>query len=390
MFFMRVLFFNYEYPPLGGGAANATIYILREFSRLQNLEVDLITSSIDREYHLEKTGSNVNIHKIPVEKNKNNLHYQSHKDLIVYAWKVYFFSRKLIRKNKYDLSHSFFSVPCGFLSLLIKWQYKTPYVVSLRGSDVPGYSERFPVIYKFLTPVIKVIWKNASLVVSNSEGLKNLALKSKSEQEIEIIYNGVDIEEFKPGLDIEYPSEAFRIICVSRITGRKGIQYLIEAVSRLISKYPQIQLQIVGEGDEKKNLVEQAKKLKLENIVEFCGLIEHNKLPIYYQDADIFVLPSLNEGMSNTMLEALSSGLPIIATDTGGTRELVREGVNGFVVKMRDSDDIAQKIEKLIQNEDLRRNMAIESRKIAEKFSWKNIAGQYLAIYKKITGAIKK
>lgn len=387
---MKILFLNYEYPPLGGGAANATSYILREFSKLQDLEVDLVTSSVDREYHFEKIGGNINIHKIPIGKDKNNLHYQSQKDLIVYAWKAYFFSKKLIRKNKYDLSHSFFSVPCGFISLLLKWRHKIPYIVSLRGADVPGYSERFSVIYKFLTPVIKVIWKNASLVVSNSEGLKNLALKSRPRQKIEVIYNGADIEEFKPGSDIECPSGTFRIICVSRITGRKGIRYLIEAVSQLISKYSQIRLQIVGEGNEKKNLEEQVKKLKLENVVEFCGLIKHRNLPIHYQEADIFVLPSLNEGMSNTMLEALASGLPIIATDTGGTRELIKEGINGLLIKMRNSGDIAQKIEILIQNKDLRQKMGEASRSLAEKFSWKNVAGQYAAVYKNIESAKNK
>lgn len=387
---MKILFLNYEYPPLGGGAANATFYLLREFSKLQDLEVDLVTSSVDCEYHFEKIRGNINIHKIPIGKDKDNLHYQSQKDLIVYAWKAYFFSRKLIRKNKYDLSHSFFSVPCGFISLLLKWRRKIPYVVSLRGADVPGYSERFSVIYKFLTPLIKVIWKNASLVVSNSEGLKNLALKTKPDQEIKVIYNGADIEEFKPGLDSEYLGGTFRIICVSRITGRKGIRYLIEAVSQLISKYPQIRLQIVGEGNEKKNLEEQVKKLKLENVVEFCGLIKHQNLPDYYRKSNVFVLPSLNEGMSNTMLEALASGLPIIATDTGGTRELIKGDINGLLIKMRDSGDIAQKIEILIQNKDLRQKMGKESRSLAEKFSWKNVAGQYAAVYKNIESAKNK
>ena len=87
---MRVLFFNYEYPPLGGGAGNATAYILREFSEIQNLKVDLVTSSAGKEYCLEKIGSHINIHRLPIGKNNKNLHFQSQKELLVYAWQAYF------------------------------------------------------------------------------------------------------------------------------------------------------------------------------------------------------------------------------------------------------------------------------------------------------------
>lgn len=381
---MKILFFNYEYPPLGGGAGNATSYILREFSKIQDLEVDLITSSVDSEYHLEKIGDNINIHKISIGKNKSNFHYQSQKDLIVYAWKAYFFAGKLLKQNRYNLTHSFFAVPCGFLSLLIKWQHKIPYIVSLRGADVPGYSERFSFFYKFLTPVIKLIWKNAASVVANSEGLKKLALKSKPDQKIGVIYNGVDTEEFKPGLIAERQNETFRIICVSRLTGRKGIKYLIQAVSILVKQYPRIKLKIIGEGDVKQNLEALTRELGLEKSVEFAGLVEHGALPAYYARSHIFVLPSLNEGMSNTMLEAAASGLPLVATNTGGSGELVKDGENGFIVEMKNSEDIAEKIKKIITDEKLREKMSQKSREIALRMSWKKVAEDYLKIYKQL------
>ncbi|KKP69849.1 MAG: Glycosyltransferase, partial [Candidatus Moranbacteria bacterium GW2011_GWE2_35_164] len=115
------LFFNYEYPPLGGGAANATFCILREFSKITDLEVDLITSSINEKYSVEKIGGNITIYKVPIGKNSNNLHFQSQKDLIVYAWRALILANKLIKKNKYDLTHSFFTVPCGAISLGCAW-----------------------------------------------------------------------------------------------------------------------------------------------------------------------------------------------------------------------------------------------------------------------------
>ncbi|HPN96140.1 MAG TPA: glycosyltransferase family 4 protein [Candidatus Moranbacteria bacterium] len=382
---MRVLFFNYEYPPLGGGAANATSYILHEFKHISDLKVDLVTSSIDNNFHLEKIGENIIIHKLPVGKNKKNLHYQSQKDLLVYSWKAYFYARKLVKKEKYDLSHSFFSVPCGFISWILKIQYKIPYIVSLRGADVPGYSERFSFWYWLYTPIIKMVWSGAKAVISNSQGLKELALKSSPKKEIGVIFNGININDFRPD-GSRKPEDRFIITNgATRLTARKGTEYLIRAIFLLIKKYPQIRLKIIGDGSDSEDLKKLSCKLKLEKNIEFLGRVPHEDVQKYYQEASVFVLPSLNEGMSNAMLEALSSGLPILATDTGGTKELIREGENGFIIKMRDSADIAEKIEKLIEDKNLRQKMAQNSREMAKKLSWKNVADKYYQLYEKIS-----
>jgi L-malate glycosyltransferase len=386
---MRILFFNYEYPPLGGGAANATSYILKEYSKIPDLRVDLVTSSVDFEYHLEKIGENVFIHRLPIGKNENNLHFQSEKDLVAYSLKAYFFAMKLIRElkkenKKYDLSHSFFTTPCGFISMLLKWQYRIPYVVSLRGSDVPGYSDRFPFFYFFLKPLFKLIWKQSDSVVAASAGLKDLALKTNLGQKIEIVANGINIDDFKPDLQ-KRPAEKFIITPgASRVTKRKGLEYLIQAIQKLAPKYPNLFLKIAGEGDEKENLERMVKNLGLEEKIEFLGRIAREETAPYYQEASIFVLPSLNEGMSNAMLEALATGLPLVATDTGGTKELVEDGENGFIIKMKDSDDIAEKIEKLFNDGGLRERMGAASRKKAETMSWEKAAKKYIEIYFKI------
>lgn len=388
--FMKILFFNYEYPPLGAGAANASFCILHEYAKLPELEVDLITSSISADYALEKIGENIRIHRLPIGKNEGNLHFQSRKDLIIYSWKAYFFARKLVRTGKknnrlYNLSHSFFTVPCGFLSWLLKIEFKLPYIVSLRGSDVPGYSDRFVFMYKFITPLIKFIWSRASFVVANSRGLKELALKTKTGKEIEIIYNGVDIGQFKPNLKLRHPMPKFIITTgASRVTHRKGLNYLIEAVAKLAPKYPDIQVKIMGDGNAREDLEKLVEKLKVEKNVEFLGRIPREETAPYYQEAGLFVLPSLNEGMSNAMLEALASCLPLISTNTGGASELIREGINGYIIKFKNSDDIAQKMEKIISNKNLQESMGMASRELAETMSWEKVAHQYFDLYKKV------
>lgn len=381
---IRVLFFNYEYPPLGGGAANATRYIFEKWSDVDDLKIDLITSGIEKEYQKETLGKNITIHRLPIGKDPSKLHYQSQKDLIVYAWKAFFLARKLTKEKSFDLSHSFFSVPCGFLSW---WFWKTkriPYIISLRGADVPGYSDRFTFIYKLITPLIKVIWQKARFVISNSQGLKDLALQSAPQQPIGIIYNGIDTQEFFPR---ENSTEATKnIIVVSRLTQRKGIDYLIEAMSEVSKAVPQSRLILAGDGNAREELEEKTRSLGLQNSIIFRGLIDHKLLAKeIYQKADIFVLPSLNEGMSNTMLEALASGLPLIATPTGGSEELIKEGVNGYIVPMKNSQILAEKIITVLQNDNLRIRLGENSRQKAESLSWEKVAESYKKLYQKIS-----
>lgn len=376
---LKILMLNYEFPPLGGGAGNATYYILKKFAKLDNICVDLITSSTDK-FEYQKFSQNINIYKLDIGK-RGNIHYQSNKDIMIYTIKSYFFTRKLLHQKKYNLVHTFFAVPCGFIGYLFK--KKIPYIISVRGSDVPGYNARFSGLYKILSLLIKKVSKNSKAVIANSQDLKKLALKTLPNQKIDIIYNGIDTGEFKPR-NKKNSNNSFNVLCVSRLIERKGIKYLILALPEVIKKYQDLNLKltIIGEGNLKKDLENLVKDKNLSKFVDFKGLIEHSQLPLYYNQADIFVLPSLNEGMSNAVLEAISSGLPIITTDTGGTLELVKD--NGFVVPKENSKAIAEAVGKLIKDKDLRLEMGGRSREIAERFEWGKIKEQYLEIYKTV------
>lgn len=388
---MRILFFNYEYPPLGGGAGNATLFLLQEYSKFSDLRVDLITSSLDDKYHLEKINKRIKIHRLPIGKkgNQKELHYQTKKDLIFYSWKAFWFSRKLIKKNNYDLSHAFFTVPCGALSWYFKLAYKLPYLISLRGSDVPGYSERFDKLYKFLMPLIKSIWKRADKVIANSQGLAELAKKSYPQKKIAVIANGVDTKKFNPQKFLNNNSaDKFSLVCGTRITPRKGFIYLINALEKLQKKGEKVYLEIIGEGDQKELLEKMVREKNLNKQVKFLGVVDHEEIPSILSRADVFVSPSLNEGMANAMLEALAMGLPLIATDIGGTKELIKDGENGLIVKTKNVIDLADKIAWLKNNPAERKRMGIMGRQRAEKMSWDKIADKYKMVYDKIVTAL--
>ena len=368
---MRVLMLNYEYPPLGGGGSNACKYLLREMAN-KGLDVDLVTSSPSNKFETEKIGDTVSIYKLPV--NKKDIHYWTQREIITYSWKAKKFIDKLMKEKEYDVCHAFFSVPCGAVAYLFR--KKIPYIVSLRGSDVPGFNKRFGFQYIFLKPLIKNIWTDAKAVVANSQGLKELALNTSPSQEIGVIYNGIDVSEFEPNFDSTSDDE-IRVVCVSRLIERKGINYLIEAVEKLKDK--QIQLILVGEGNQEDTLKKLVDDLKISDKVDFKGYVDHDQIAEIYRNSDIFVLPSLNEGMSNALLEALAAGLPVIVTDTGGTSELL-DG-NGVLIPMGDSDAITEAIRGFADDPEGRLQMGLRSREIAEGMSWNSVSKAYVEVY---------
>lgn len=379
---MRVLFLNYEYPPLGGGAGNASKCILEEYVKLSNVEVDFVTSAIGSTYEMEAIGSSIRIHKLPIGKNPQQLRYQSHLEILRYAWASYIFSRRLLYKEQFDVIHAFFGIPCGYVAMKLGKKFRLPYIVSLRGSDVPGYSKRFSFLYKIVAPLIVCVWKRSFRVVSNSQGLKDLALRTKPDQPIDIIYNGVNTEKFFPKPKENIEKKEITLLCASRLSRRKGFRYVVDAVKILRDQYPNLRLLIAGgEGDAETELHEQVRSLGLSDRVEFFGEYSAEQLPSIQQKSDIFVFPSFNEGMSNSLLEALASGLPAIMTPTGGAEELIREGENGYIVRFGDAHDIAEKIERLLVDPALCRRMGEKSRNVAESMSWKEVAESYVRLY---------
>ena len=198
---MKVLFLNYEYPPLGGGASVATEAILREWTTISDTEVHLVTAAVGNVLEHIHVGGNVYVHRVPIGKNPQKLHSQSMRDILVYTVKAWFFLQSFIRhenkKGKFDVTLAFFTIPCGFLAYLLKIFHGIPYVVSLRGADVPGFSEKYDTFYLFAKPLVRFLWKRAEKVIPNSAGITELAKRTLPEQTMEIIENGVDTEMFQ-------------------------------------------------------------------------------------------------------------------------------------------------------------------------------------------------
>ncbi len=379
---MRVLFLNYEYPPLGGGAGNATEYLMREFAKDKTLEVDVVVSAVDNRYSEESLGGSVQLYRVPIGDKRKSLKSQSAKELIVYAWRAWKLSKRLLKENRYDGVHAFFTVPCGAVAWRIRQFFKVPYIVSLRGSDVPGYSKKYDKLYFFITRFVRLIWSRSAAVVSNSEGLKKLALKTNDRQDIGVIYNGVDTGVFLPD-KTQKQVETFTVLCASRLENRKGFRYVVEAMETLHVQYPQVRLVIAGgDGNAGEELRTMVAEKHLSDVVRFTGQYTREELVRLQQQSDVFVLPSFNEGMSNSLLEAMAGGLPVLMTPTGGAEELIQEGKNGYIIHFSDANDIAEKLKKLLLDRPLAEAMGKKSREVAEAMSWSAVAKEYGDLYK--------
>jgi glycosyltransferase involved in cell wall biosynthesis len=369
---------NFEFPPIGGGAGYALLAILKQYANRKDMKVDVLTSAPQPGNFTEELSDNVTIYKVGLH--KKNLHFWRKTEVIEWLFKAKFYYRKLLRENDYDLVHAFFGFPTAYLCY--RSADELPYIISLRGSDVPGGHSRLKLDYKILGPLLfKPIWRKAALLVACSEGLKERALRFLPDVSIDVIPNGVDLDRFSPAEKAE-SSDMLRLATVGRLSVTKRVEILIDAVQILHKEGYNIHLTIVGGGKSEQKLRQIVSESNLSDIVEIAGRVEAEKMPQIYCQNDIFISASMQEGMSNAMLEAMASGLPIITTRCEGVEELIKD--NGFIVENAQAEQIAEAVKRLAEDRETYRYMSIAARQQAEKFSWNSVAERYLKIYESL------
>lgn len=376
---MNILMLNYEFPPIGGGAGKANLNILKEYRERKGIRIDVLTSASHPGHYVTNFADNITIHKVGVH--KKNLHFWRKIEILEWVVKAGSYYSKLIKQKKYDFVHSFFGFPTGWFCY--RSRHKLPYIISLRGSDVPGKNLRFAFEYKLLGIAFKEIWKNAHTLIANSEGLKQRALRFYPQVKIDVIPNGINIEKYRPiSQNVENKSDVIRLITVGRLSITKRVDMLINAVKILVEQGKKVKLLIVGGGSLKDSLEKLAAQKNLVNAIEFKGIVKLPEMPQIYQNTDLYVSATMQEGMSNAMLEAMACGLPIITTPCEGIEELIKD--NGIIVKEDSAESIAQAITELVTNTEKMKAMSKAARKHSENFTWKSVSQAYLELYQKI------
>ncbi len=219
--------------------------------------------------------------------------------------------------------------------------------------------------------LLNSIYKTADAVIFQTERAKSY-FNEKIQQNSVIIGNPVNVACEAA----ENPAK--KIVTVGRLTYQKNHKMLINAFKNVLATHPGYILEIYGEGVEKKNLSKQIKLLGLENNVFLCGNQPdvHEKI----KDAQMFVLSSDFEGLSNALLEAMMMGLPCISTDCAGSDEVIENGRNGILVPVGDGKRLTEAIIEIIENDAIRRDIAENAKISVEKFKAENIIGQWTKV----------
>jgi sugar transferase (PEP-CTERM/EpsH1 system associated) len=210
-----------------------------------------------------------------------------------------------------------------------------------------------------------------------------------SPERIEVIYNGVDTKRFSPCPEsrmvlrrkFDLPQNRFIVGTVGRMVPIKDHATLLRAVDLLVQRGVDAHGLLVGSGPELERTKEMVNKYPgLASRVSFLGASE--EVPELLNTMDVFALPSISEGMSNTLLEAMSTGLPVIATGVGGNKEVIDDGKSGWLIRPRDPEALASLLNHLASEDNLRRNYGAAARaRVVERFSLQRMLNDYTQLY---------
>lgn len=367
---MRLLIINSEYPPVGAGAGNASANIARLLVQSGN-EVVVITAGYDG-LSEDQNVAGVRVLRGPA--------YRKRADRSTASEQVIFMVGAAIRALR--LMHEFrpesvlavFGLPSGAVAWFLKAIFGIPYVVSLRGGDVPGFRPYdFWLYHRIAVPFLRVIWHGAAAVVANSQGLRELARAFDPKVDIVVVPNGVEEPRFWRA-ERRWP--AARILSVGRIVHQKGLDLALTALSGL-REIPW-EWRIAGDGPQLKYLQDTLVREGLQDRVTFLGWMAAEELVKEYQEAGLFVFPSRHEGMPNAVLEAMASGLPVIASRIAGNEELVVDGETGLLVPPEDAEGLRDALRTLLTDEARREQMGRQARvRAVEKYGWAATAAEY-------------
>ncbi len=234
----------------------------------------------------------------------------------------------------------------------------------------------------FKRKINKIFYKHCKVIpVSISPLVKESVVKEYgiSENQVPMVYNGIDLKKCMPKKDYCSKRKVTNILHIGRFSEQKNHIGLIESFKLLHDKAPNTVLKLIGTGELEKNVKDIVAELNLNDCVEFLGL--QSNVYSHLNNADIFVLPSLWEGMPMTLIEAMGTGLPIVATGVGGVPDMIENNVTGLLVDI-DKEQIAEALLKLINDGNLRQKLGNNARISSERFSVKEMARGYAKLYR--------
>lgn len=375
---MKILLVNYEYKPQCGGAGLGTYNMAKMFAQMGH-EVTLLIGW-DYKFGEPEIIDGVDAHLIKIR--KKNIHQSTPQGMLSFVAKGLKLINRITRKESFDIIQFYFSVPTGILKYGIYGEI--PYVISLRGMDIPGFrNDKYKALSEFTKRINHAVTKNAAAVTCLSAEAGKYFEKFSPDTEITIIPNAVDYNQYKT--KEEYSNQVRKFVAVSRLTGFKNLDLMIKAFAKIHEKNDDVILDIYGEGKEQENLEKIIEELNAKDYVSLKGYADREKLIRVLPEYDCFSLMSVGDSFGIVFIEAMSVGLPIVCAKAGGPIEIIIEGETGIFAEPNNLQDTVEKIEYCINHPEEMRRMGINGRKrVEECYSMESVAIQHIELYKKI------
>ena len=379
---MKVLLVSLEYPPHSFGGVGSHVFHLSRALAKRGIEVAVLSPGQAEE---DRTEGNIRhftttVARIPGCK------------LLSFAIKVPGCIRRVRDKFPFDLIHSHFG-PCAFVSGSVL--DSATLIETAHGTHIGELFALRPlkrllpkeVLGKFcLYPALALLdllsYRKCTRIIAVSELAKQEVSKHGRGlfKKIVVVPNGIELSEFPLEISPSIRGDTqFKCLTVAFMQARKGLDYLLEALSLIKDKT--VVLTIVGDGPHFGRLKRLAERLDIADRVTFAGRLKRAAVIDEFKNSQLFVLPTLWEGQGIVFLEAMASGLPIVATRIPGVNGMLEDGINALLVPPRDSRALADAIQRLVSCEDLRFKLASEGLKRVKLFDWNQLVDRIISLY---------
>lgn len=289
---------------------------------------------------------------------------------------------RCLKSKRYDAIHAHWIFPQGFICALVcmmMGKKNTPILCTSHGGDL--FSLQSGIFVNIKKWTLKRV--NKVTVVSNFMRKYCSEKLFMDVEKITVIPMGVDLVNlFKPVERVQRKNN--RVIFVGRLVEKKGIKYLIEAISLVHNQIPDIELILVGDGPLRCELEEKVKELKLLSNIKIMGSVQQKELPTLYSSATIAITPSIvdatgdQEGLGLVIIEALGCGCVVVASELEAIKDIIVDGENGLLVRSGDSKSISEAIQRLLKDPELCRGLSENGIKsVYSKYDWDFVAKRY-------------
>jgi glycosyltransferase involved in cell wall biosynthesis len=376
---LRILFCNYEYPPLGGGGGVVMAALARHLARRH--EVTVLTSRA-LDLPAESVDGNVRVLRAPVFF-RREMAVANFPSMLAYL-PMGALRGLGLRKERFDIVNTHFVVPTGPLGHALSSWYGVPHVLSVHGGDLYDPSKASsPHRHGWLRAPIRWMLRAADQVVGQSRNtVEHVREIYGVDRQVELIPLGIERPPtITPAARHEFglPENAFVMATIGRLVARKSTEQLVAALK--MSAVSDAHLLIVGDGPEAGTIRRAAADAGLSNRVHLLGAVSDTDKYRALSIADAFVSSSQHEGFGLVFLEAMAFGLPVICYDHGGQTDFLRTGETGHVVHLNDIESFTRAIIELHDQPERRRAMGAHNRKLVESYFIDRCAAAYEEVF---------